>query len=213
MTVALEAIREELALLRPRLGALEQAEALLASAYEPPTPRPAVDRYGPSAAAVAAAPAVGAPRPRDARPRVTRAQVRDYVVAEGPVRRGEILTGLGLRPSTLDKKLKRLLDDREIAADGRAGARHYRAPGRSTRRTAARAPSPAPERGVYPVYDAIGDCGGSATTPQLAAATGLPASLVVEQGRRLTRLRLVRFAGVGGKRVWTTDGASAGGPA
>jgi hypothetical protein len=65
-------------------------------------------------------------------------------------------------------------------------------------------PAPvAPERGVYPLYDAIVDLD-SATTAQLANRTGLPTKLVVEQGQRLLQLGLVRFIGVGREREWLT---------
>jgi hypothetical protein len=58
-----------------------------------------------------------------------------------------------------------------------------------------------PERGVYPVYDAIADLHG-ATTDQLALQTRLPAATIVKQGRRLIQLGLVRFTGVGKSRMW-----------
>jgi hypothetical protein len=60
-----------------------------------------------------------------------------------------------------------------------------------------------PERGVYPLYDAIVELNG-ATTAQLANQTGLPTKLVVEQGQRLLQLGLVRFMGVGRERKWLT---------
>jgi hypothetical protein len=108
----------------------------------------------------------------------------------------------------MDYKLRRLLADGEIVADGRSGARLYRAPDapeavsvptlKSSKINALQTP---PERGVYPMYDAIVDLDGG-TTEQLTKRTGLPANLVVEQGRRLMQLGLVRFTGVGRGRMW-----------
>lgn len=205
MISPLEAIREELASLRPRVGALEQAEALLVSAYEVLGP-PAVEAPRTMAVSIkraSRAPGGGGP---------SREQIYDFVVTCGPVGRGEILAALGGNPKSVDNRLRSLFVKGEIEADGRRGSRRYRAPSTkapSAGRKMGRASSPVPERGVYPVYDAIGDLGG-ATTEQLAAATGQPTSHVVEQGRRLVQLGLVRFAGVGGKRMWLAADAAAG---
>lgn len=212
MTMALQAVREELTSRRALVAALEQAEAVLASAYESsstPVIKPASDD---------AVVAKHAPRARRRR-RSTPEQVRDYVVAHGPLTRGQVVHALGGHPKTMDKKLKILLDDGEIEADGRPGARRYRAPSATVRpraggsgRKAGGASSSVPEHGVYPLYDAIADLG-SATTDQLAKATKQPTSVVVEQGRRLTQLGLVRFRGVGGKRVWLMADAATEGDA
>jgi hypothetical protein len=51
------------------------------------------------------------------------------------------------------------------------------------------------------VYDAALDLG-SASTQQLVEHTGLPTSIVVEQGRRLVRIGLLHFTGTGDKRAW-----------
>jgi hypothetical protein len=205
-SVIFEALREEEALLRRRLGVIEQSLALILPAYAAPEP-PQADP--PRAAAVSVKRPSRAPRRRG----ITREQVREYVVAYGPVTRGQIVAGLGGHPKTMDNKLRSLLASGEIEADGPSGARRYRAPHPKAPAAggARRKPGPsAPERGVYPVYDAIRDLGG-ATTEQLAAATALPASIVVEQGRRLRQLDLVRFAGQGADRLWvTTDGAPGG---
>jgi hypothetical protein len=205
-SVIFEALREEEALLRRRLGVIEQALALIVPAYTSPEPPP-VDV--PRAAAVS----VKRPSRATRRRRVARDEVRDYVVAYGPVPRGQIVAGLGGHPKTMDNKLRSLLASGEIEADGPSGARLYRGPQPKAQPPAGgpgRKAGPAssvPERGVYPVYDAIRDLGG-ATTQQLVAATGLPATIVVEQGRRLRQLDLVRFAGQGADRLWvTTDGA------
>jgi hypothetical protein len=209
MISPLQAVREELASLRPRVGALEQAEALLASAYEVLGP-PEVEAPRSVAAGItraSRAPSGG---------RATREQIRDYVVTCGPVGRGDILAALGGDPKSVDNRLRSLFVKGEIEADGRRGARRYRAPSTTaqsrvggTGRKAGQTSSSVPERGVYPVYDAIGDLGG-ATTEQLAVATGQPKTHVVEQGRRLVQLGLVRFAGVGGKRMWLAADAAAG---
>lgn len=207
-SVLFEALREEEALLRRRLGVIEKALALIVPAYAAPEP--------PRTEAPRAAP-VGVRRPSRAtgRRRITREQVRDYVVAHGPVRRGQVVAGLGGHPKTMDNKLRSLRESGEIEADGSPGAWLYRAPdakaqppARGPRRKAGRASS-APERGVYPVYDAISDLGG-ATTDQLAAATGLPVTIVVEQGRRLRQLDLVRFTGQGARRLWLPAGGTVG---
>jgi hypothetical protein len=209
MTVALQALRQELTSLRALVVALEKAEAIVASACEPtptPTPEPAPEE-----------PAIAK---HDSRARsrryTTRAQVRDLIVTHGPLTRGEILRALGGRPKTMDKKLKILLDDGEITADGRPGARRYRAPsakgrprGGGSAPIARQASSSIPERGVYPVYDAIADRG-TATTAQLARATKQPTAVVVEQGRRLVQLGLVQFRGEGGERVWRMTDAAIG---
>lgn len=193
--------------MRRRLGVIEQALALIVPAYAAPEP-PQADV--PRAAAVS----VRRPSRATGRRRITREQVRDFVVACGPVRRGEVVAGLGGHPKTIDNKLRSLRESGEIEADGSSGAWLYRAPRRKAqpsdggpRRKAGPASSSTPERGVYPVYDAISDLG-SATTDQLAAATGLPVNIVVEQGRRLRQLDLVRFTGQGDQRLWLpTDGA------
>jgi hypothetical protein len=62
------------------------------------------------------------------------------------------------------------------------------------------------------MYDAIVDLDG-ATTEQLSRRTGLPTSLVVEQGRRLVALGLVRFTQVGEARVWRATQSEIGGDA
>jgi hypothetical protein len=140
----------------------------------------------------------------------TKAELRDHVIAHAPVTRGEILSALGGEPHTMDNKLKRLLHSGEISAEGPRGARRYLPPdvGPHTapakdipREIAYSSPDDIPPRGVYPVYDVIVDLG-QATTQQLSSRTGLPADRVVEQGRRLLQLGLVRFTDVGDTRAW-----------
>jgi hypothetical protein len=58
-----------------------------------------------------------------------------------------------------------------------------------------------PDRGVYPLYDAIVGLNG-ATTAELASQTGLPTSHVFKQGRRLIQLGLVRITEVDNARMW-----------
>lgn len=198
MTAALEAIRGELYELRTRVDLLSQAETLLTPAYEDLVPVP-VEPPGP----VTRKPKVKRQRRRTP----TRAQVRDYVAGHEPVTRGDLLSEFGGSPKSMDSKLRRLLQDGEIEADGRP--RRYRVarkPGQvldlaavaSQTRAASSRP---PDRGVYPVYDAIVDLG-EASTEQLAHHAGLPRDRVVEQGRRLIQLKLVGFSGVGDRRIW-----------
>jgi hypothetical protein len=140
----------------------------------------------------------------------TSAEVREHLAAHGPLTRAEIVAGLGGSAGGIDKKLKRLLAKDEICAEGPPRKRLYSAvekrPRLATPHAGARGKASAPvtpERGVYPLYDAIGDLNG-ATTARLAQHTGLPTKLVVEQGQRLMKLGLVRFTGVGRERVWLT---------
>lgn len=186
--VALEAVRAELMVLRPLVAKLEETEMMLASVYGAPRAEPAtVTTRGPD---------------------VTLAQVRDHVVAHGPIARSHVVAALGGDPKAIGRKLRTLLDRGEIAADGRPGALKYRAP--SARRTvpaAASAPAPAAsssplERGVYPVYDALLDNGGTATTKRLAELTGLSTSMVLNRARELERLEYVKSVGSGRGRRW-----------
>lgn len=200
MITVLDAIRGELSILRLRVSCLEQAEMVLGPLYEPIDPS--------QSAGLTSSPADGTSRRPAGRRYPTRAQVREYVIAHAPITRGELLAALGNEPKSIDSHLSRLLAKGEIGVDGRTGARRYRQP---TAPEVMPAPSigldkipvsqTLPNRGVYPMYDAIVDLDG-ATTKQLMKRTGLPTSLVVEQGRRLMRLGLVRFTGVGDARVW-----------
>jgi hypothetical protein len=210
MTTALEVIREELTTMRQRISCLEQAELIIRPAYEPAEPR-RLATPTPSAARPA-------PRRRPSSGNPTRTQLRKHVVAHGPVTRGELLAALGGKPKLVSDRLRQLLETGEIGADGRPGARRYRAP--DAPEVVSALPVPAkmsvthalPERGVYPMYDAIVDLDG-ATTEQLSRRTGLPTSLVVEQGRRLVALGLVRFTQVGEARVWRATRSEIGGDA
>lgn len=195
MITTLEAIHWELSTLRLRVECLEQAEAALSPLYERLEPP-----QDPKMAEQA--------RSRTTPGLPTREEVREYVIANGPLARGEIVAALGGSPQAIDDKLKRLLAKGEIGADGRPGARRYRSPDKRSQITAAAIarlkvapPRTLPDRGVYPVYDAIIDLNG-ATTEQLARHTGLPVQLVVEQGRRLLQLGLARFTGAGSERRW-----------
>jgi hypothetical protein len=137
--------------------------------------------------------------------------VRDYIIAHAPLTRGEIVSALDGNPQAIDDKLRHLLADGEIGADGPPGARRYRSPDVPTHTLTPVGserdkplPPTLPDRGVYPLYDAIVDLNG-ATTEQLIGHTGLPTNLIVEQGRRLIQLGLVRFTGVGKTRMWLSN--------
>lgn len=196
---ALDAVREEIAALRLHVSRLECAEAMLGSASA---------LTGPSAPIAPSSSWTPASQREPRRQNPTRAELRGYVIEQGPITRRELLIALGGNPKAMDEKLARLLANGEIAADGRPRARRYRPPDASAQAAAhptAQSPMPAsqtpPERGVYPLYDAIVDLNG-ATTQQLVSQTGLPSNLVVEQGRRLMQLGLARFTGTGDGRMW-----------
>jgi hypothetical protein len=194
MSGALEAIRAERASLLLQVHQLDCAESLLSPSRQPTVyDDPAPERNGSTRATGGGS--------KGQNP--TRAQLREHIVAHAPIGRRELLVAFGGSPNAIDNKLRKMLDAGEIGADGRPGARLYRAPdGPAT------PPRPeivvsgrAPERGVYPVYDVIVDRNG-ATTEQISRQTGLPRSVVVEQGRRLIQLGLVRFTGAGRTRKW-----------
>lgn len=198
MTTALEAIRGELTTLRQHVNRLECAEALLGPAHA------LTEQSAMTSISSARPEAQRGPRRRNP----TRVQLREYINEHAPITRGELLAALGGHPQAIDNKLRLLLADGEIGADGRPGARRYRAPDMpepipvpSIALGAALTPQTLPERGVYPLYDAIVDLHG-ATTEQLVRRTKLPTNLVVEQGRRLIQLGLVRFTDVGDARMW-----------
>jgi hypothetical protein len=207
MSTAHEVIREELTTMRQRVRCLERAEVMIRPAYEPTEPPPT---------APVPSKAEPAPRKRLGSQNPTRTQLRQHVVAHGPLSRSELVSALGGNAHVMDQKLRRLREDGEIAADGHAGARLYRAPAAPEVVTAPSVPAEAsavralPERGVYPMYDAIVDLNG-ATTQQLSERIGLPTSLVVEQGRRLVALGLVRFTQAGQARVWGATRSEIGG--
>jgi hypothetical protein len=194
----LESVSAALAILAPAVHHLECAKALLhpaARSIEPVDPQPPR-----RSAARATAESTG----ESAAGRATsRAQLRVYIATHAPVTRREVLEAFGDSPHAIDNKLRRMVVAGEIVAEGRRGSRCYRPPDGPANmpRPATLAHRSPPDRGVYPVYDAIVDMNG-ATTGQLTKRTGLPASLVVEQGRRLMQLGLVRFTGAGKTRKW-----------
>lgn len=199
MTTVLEAIRWELSTLRVRITCLEQAEVALGPLYEPMNPcQPAVLKAD-----------ITKPAPRKPRRRgVTCAQVREHVIAHAPITRRELIEALGCPACAMDKKLRHLVANGEIGVDGQRDQRTYRSPNSPevvsppvSELLRISEPAMPPARGVYPMYDAIIDLDG-ATTEQLMKRTGLPTNLVVEQGRRLLQLGLVRFRGIGDARVW-----------
>lgn len=213
MKTILDAIAEELAVLHLRMNCLERAEELIGPAYGLPGR------------------GTGSPRPRSTPPtsskrrnrnhtrkNASREEIRDHVIKHGPLGRRDLVKALGGNPTLMSQRLKSLLDGGEIGADGPLGARRYRAVETfdvestlSTIRQTAHAVLP--ERGVYPVYDAILDLNG-ATNQQLQKQTGLPKNIVVEQCRRLVRLGLIWCTQTGSARVWRpTDLGTTGGAA
>jgi hypothetical protein len=221
MTV-LDAIYDEIAMLYLRTDCLEQAALVLSPLYTSTPGRPRAQAHEHPKARTR-----GAKTQTPESTSLTIAQVRDHVIAHAPINRRELLQALNGPPTAVDKKLRRLVAKGEIAVSGQPGARVYLAPPSTAQRpssskaqpssltaqppsSTAQPPSsspssrprrPRPERGVYAVYDAVRDLG-AATTRQLVEHTGLPADIVVEQGRRMVRLGLLRFTGSGDKRVW-----------
>lgn len=207
MSTPLDAIREELQRLRPRVAGLERAEAALVPTYEPPTASPPARKRG-----------TGKKRP--AKPRASRRtsytnptpeQIRAFVVEQGPVVRDDVVKTLGGHPKTIGTHIRKLLDQGLIAADGQAPGRRYRAPDTAPTVAVTAPPGPPPgppERGVYPVFDAIVDLR-QATNDQLVQRTGLSKVEVVQEARRLSGLGLVRFVDSDSERVWLpTPGAA-----
>lgn len=201
MKTILDAIAEELAILRLRINCLERAQALIAPAYGLPALNAKPQEPG------SAGPRQSRRRDRNHSPKsASREEIRDHVVRHGPLGRSDLVKALGGDPTGISQKLKRLLDAGEIGADGPSGSRLYRASEKfdieSTLATIRQtAHTTLPERGVYPVYDAILDLGG-ASNQQLQAHTGLPKDIVVEQCRRLVRLGLIWCKRVGNTRIW-----------
>jgi hypothetical protein len=194
---ALDAIYGEIAMLRLRTDCLEQAAEILGPLYEPANLHP-LAREGQRHEAHAAR------TPKCTSPSLT--QLREHIIAHSPINRRELLEAVDGHPTAIDKKVRRLLANGEIAVDGQPGSRVFLAPSSTQQAVPPTSPNPSPsrippERGVYPVYDAAVDLG-SASTQQLMEHTGLPTSIVVEQGRRLVRIGLLRFTETGGKRVW-----------
>jgi len=197
LMTALDAIYGEIAMLRLRTDCLEQAALVLGPLYAPANTHPLAresQRHETHAART----------PKCASPSLT--QLREHIIAHAPINRRELLEAVDGPPTAIDKKVRRLLANGEIAVDGRPGSRVFLAPS-STQQSVpptSQSPSPPripPEHGVYPVYDAAVDLG-SASTQQLVEHTGLPTGIVVEQGRRLVRIGLLRFTETGDKRVW-----------
>jgi hypothetical protein len=134
MTTALEAIREELTTMRQHISCLERAEVIIRPVYEPTEP-----------------PRFTTPTPPPAKPTPTRrrrptcrnrsgAELREYVVAHGPLTRGELVAALGGNAHAMDQSLARLLAAGKIAADGRP--RELRIALHTWRRSCPRPPCP-----------------------------------------------------------------------
>jgi predicted transcriptional regulator len=194
LTIALEAVRDVLAVRRSQVHRLECVEALLGPArpshtvHEPAAVEPRAQRK---------------PAKRASVKHPTRAQLREHISANAPSSRRELLDTFGGTGTALEKKLRTMLRAGELRVEGKRGARQYYpldAPVKLPRPELVR-DAALPDRGVYPVYDVISDRGG-ATTAQLARLTGLPAALVVEEGRRLVQLGLVSFTEAGQTRKW-----------
>lgn len=191
MTTTLEYLHRELAILRSQVTSLEKAEKILRPVYELP------EQQG----LAAEAQSVTSAQPTPQNP--TRAQLCDYIAAHHPITRGELLTALGGNPKAMDRRLRSLLMNGKIAADGLPGRRQYRPPDPHQPALDGKSGlSPvAPARGVYPMYDEITDLG-TATTEALAQRMRKPVSQIVKEGRKLLQLKLVRFSGDGGTRAW-----------
>ena len=196
MSTVLDAINSELAMLRLRISCLEQAEEALRPLYgatgpvEPIAVKPSTTKKASAGS-------------RSVDP--SREQLHEYIVAHGPVAIGDIVDALGGVSERVSGKVRRLVANGQIAADGKPWERLYRAPDVVTpidTTGSGRAPQPEiPPRGTYPLYDTIVELDG-ASTQQLVQRTGLPTSTIIEQGRRLMQRGLVRFTGVGDARVW-----------
>lgn len=195
----IEAIRAELDALRMHVDRFEQAEAVLRPLFEP------VEQSAQTEPRAVAEDQASTAPPRK---QVSSEKLCEYVLEHAPVTRSQLIAALGGSPDSIDKKLRRLVSNGEIGVKGK---RHNRLYGPSATAhvvsmpsleagTAAPVAAP-PERGVYPMHDAIGDLGG-ATTEQLAKRLGLPTSAVMQQGRRLLQLGLARFTEVGDARLW-----------
>lgn len=210
MTTSLIAIRAELATLRLQVHQLECAERLIDATYQltvpqtPPQPRQAATpttrkRTPPQPRQAAASVA----RKRTSGPNPTRAQLREHIFAHAPVSRRELLAAFSGSAKSIDNKLRAMVAAGEIAVDGPRGAQRYRPPDVAVEmpRPELVVSAPVPKRGVYAVYDVVVDRDG-ATMEQLVSDTALTAEQVIEQGRRLMQLDLVRYTQVGKTRKW-----------
>jgi hypothetical protein len=211
MNAALQAIRDDLSVLRARIDPLEKAEALLTPLYEPADPvRAAKPKRG---ADKTSTPQRQTQKRRRRNP--SRLQIRDYIISHGPLTRGELLIALGGHPKAMSTNLKRLLEDGEIDADPHPGGRLYRAPRPKEHPSDAipstpplaqhgvtSGPGEPPPLGAYPVYDVI-TTHGAATSEQLVTRTGLAKPIVIRQCQRLKQSNLLKLVkGDGEKPVW-----------
>jgi len=164
MITALDAIREELATLRLQIHRLECAEAVLGpcepNACEPHVMSQPMTSKQPTTKR-------GSRKVRTQSP--ARGEIREYVVTHAPVTRLQLLEALGGQPQSMDNRLRRMVATGEIAAEGQRGTRRYLAAADTTTplmKTSAAVVSRAlssqgpPDRGVYPLYDAILDMKG-----------------------------------------------------
>ncbi len=136
-------------------------------------------------------------------------RIRCFVVAEGPVAYGDIASIAGATKSTLLLRLRWLIEDGAIAAEGRPPHRRYCAP------KAARVPDPRPNAALA----AVASCAGPeellalireqapVSSSRLRELTGEGYPKLVAWGRELARRRDVTFRGDGPDRVWELAGA------
>lgn len=102
MTTAIEAICDELTVLRRRVHCLEQANAMIRLAYEP-----AVTQTTPAMPPLPRRSEARGRSPRKSRRsrNATQTEVMEYVIAHGPINRRELVTALGGSPAMISQKL------------------------------------------------------------------------------------------------------------
>jgi hypothetical protein len=212
MKTILDAIAGELAVLYLRIKCLEGIEELIVPAYGLPGQKAELQRLG------STPPTRSKQRNKNHSPKTASSEeVRDHVIKHGPLSRRDLVNAFGGNPTSVGRRLKSLLEDGEIGADGPSGARRYRAPEtfdiESTLSTIRRVTHTVlPERGVYPVYDVILDLNG-ASNEQLQKQTGLAKHIVVKECRGLVRLGLIWCTQAGKARVWRPTDLYTGGDA
>jgi hypothetical protein len=132
-------------------------------------------------------------------------EVRDYVVANGPLRRGEIHAALGGNLGRLGKRLRRLIEDGEIATIGNPPDRRYGPPTARRRQQA----SPLQEIVVCDSAEAMLKLipeHGQVSAIDLHQRTGCAIGQLVSWGRELTARGSVTHEGDGRERRWRATG-------
>lgn len=205
MTGALDAVRAELASLRPQIYRLEYAELLLDPSRQPPA---TLDLVASQDGEMDARSKRAERRPAkrslaSAAAGPTRTPLREYLRAHAPATRSEMIEAFGASPKAIDGKLRRMRAVGEVTAVGPRGRQRYSLADSPVNMATLETfiSSPIPERGVYPSYDVIVDLHG-ATTAQISSRTKRPSNLVYEECRRLLQLGLVRITGAGLTRRW-----------